>query len=109
MNLPPPNSSSFPYTTPFRSLHERRIFKSHDAGEGNHVSQTDHLLRLFKRTAETVKNAAQFARVVFQNRQRVVRSEEHTSELQSQSNLVCSLLLEKIKIHSITLIHHFFF
>src|SRR2546430_7617440 len=29
-----------------------------------------------------------------------VRSEEHTSELQSQSNLVCRLLLEKKKIHS---------
>src|SRR2546430_3931191 len=31
---------------------------------------------------------------------RVSRSEEHTSELQSQSNLVCRLLLEKNKIHN---------
>src|SRR2546430_11375727 len=31
-----------------------------------------------------------------------VRSEEHTSELQSQSNLVCRLLLEKKKIHAIS-------
>src|SRR2546430_7860672 len=31
---------------------------------------------------------------------RAVRSEEHTSELQSQSNLVCRLLLEKKKTHS---------
>src|SRR2546430_8722623 len=32
---------------------------------------------------------------------RVTRSEEHTSELQSQSNLVCRLLLEKKKYHNI--------
>src|SRR2546430_10314416 len=34
------------------------------------------------------------------------RSEEHTSELQSQSNLVCRLLLEKKKQHPILTIHH---
>src|SRR3989475_7807527 len=34
---------------------------------------------------------------VFERGQRLVRSEEHTSELQSQSNLVCRLLLEKKK------------
>src|SRR2546427_5469108 len=34
----------------------------------------------------------------------MARSEEHTSELQSQSNLVCRLLLEKKKIHQITVI-----
>src|SRR2546427_5375596 len=34
---------------------------------------------------------------LFQRRARRVRSEEHTSELQSQSNLVCRLLLEKKK------------
>src|SRR2546430_13215534 len=33
------------------------------------------------------------------------RSEEHTSELQSQSNLVCRLLLEKKKTHEIITIH----
>src|SRR2546430_10644079 len=32
----------------------------------------------------------------------VIRSEEHTSELQSQSNIVCRLLLEKTKIHNTT-------
>src|SRR2546430_8702944 len=34
------------------------------------------------------------------------RSEEHTSELQSQSNLVCRLLLEKKKSNTISLLHH---
>src|SRR5256886_7852887 len=35
-----------------------------------------------------------------------VRSEEHTSELQSQSNLVCRLLLEKKKKHNLHITHH---
>src|SRR6266478_9496484 len=37
------------------------------------------------------------ARILRRFRRRVLRSEEHTSELQSQSNLVCRLLLEKKK------------
>src|SRR2546430_12638260 len=37
------------------------------------------------------------ATVVFDDAKTTVRSEEHTSELQSQSNLVCRLLLEKKK------------
>src|SRR2546430_5440566 len=36
----------------------------------------------------------------------VVRSEEHTSELQSQSNLVCRLLLEKKKKNNIRVLEH---
>src|SRR2546430_6780453 len=38
---------------------------------------------------------------IYARRRRGVRSEEHTSELQSQSNLVCRLLLEKKKPHTI--------
>src|SRR2546430_2652581 len=37
------------------------------------------------------------------------RSEEHTSELQSQSNLVCRLLLEKKKLTSVSILFFFFF
>src|SRR2546430_13642587 len=63
----PPRSTLFPYTTLFRSRHQRR----------EAMRRVDvHLQR-----AEVA----------------VVRSEEHTSELQSQSNLVCRLLLEKKK------------
>src|SRR2546430_6881852 len=40
------------------------------------------------------------------HRARAGRSEEHTSELQSQSNLVCRLLLEKKKKHTITIATH---
>src|SRR5205807_5095657 len=65
----PPRSTLFPYTTLFRS---RSTHPTHDAltdldGEGNLV--VSHALR----------------------------SEEHTSELQSPCNLVCRLLLEKKK------------
>src|SRR2546427_7821067 len=68
----PPRSTLFPYTTLFRSQIARR---RQEALQGHEVRQ-DHL---------------QPPRPMLQ------RSEEHTSELQSQSNLVCRLLLEKKK------------
>src|SRR2546430_7735517 len=75
----PPRSTLFPYTTLFRS--------------------------------PTVQNACRFAicrpletrgrvfRTGHSSESKSCRSEEHTSELQSQSNLVCRLLLEKKKLH----------
>src|SRR5688572_31627300 len=77
----PPRSTLFPYTTLFRSVRQRRQRRhrgAHAVGE-RHVA---HLVPAEPRA---------FARPV------VARSEEHTSELQSQSNLVCRLLLEKKK------------
>src|SRR2546430_9912810 len=68
----PPRSTLFPYTTLFRSIFEVR----HDS-EGEY----HHLVTLWKSTNE--------------ERKLYERSEEHTSELQSQSNLVCRLLLEQ--------------
>src|SRR2546427_7027482 len=67
----PPRSTLFPYTTLFRSL-----------------------LRIYFACAEgwSPQRSSDF-----QGLPRRVRSEEHTSELQSQSNLVCRLLLEKKK------------
>src|SRR2546430_11240584 len=69
----PPRSTLFPYTTLFRS-------KRDDVPE--------KFLR--RRVAEDVLANRHVA-------PRQIRSEEHTSELQSQSNLVCRLLLEKKK------------
>src|SRR2546430_7672603 len=75
----PPRSTLFPYTTLFRSA-ERR-----EGERGQHPRARDGVQVL------------QYAADV-QPRQLVMqRSEEHTSELQSQSNLVCRLLLEKKK------------
>src|SRR2546430_12891289 len=78
----PPRSTLFPYTTLFRSLAVQ-------------VSQ-DPAPILF-----AASNAADVA--VFDALSgKLRRSEEHTSELQSQSNLVCRLLLEKKKIKNIS-------
>src|SRR2546427_9146795 len=78
----PPRSTLFPYTTLFRSHLGRkfRFGKPHYralqiAGQDTHLNFFKPLDRLFE----------------------LLRSEEHTSELQSQSNLVCRLLLEKKK------------
>src|SRR5256886_11111816 len=77
----PPRSTLFPYTTLFRSLGQEVI----EDGE-------DRFLQLagVPRTADQDRAL----REVDDDE----RSEEHTSELQSQSNLVCRLLLEKKKI-----------
>src|SRR2546430_5490559 len=71
----PPRSTLFPYTTLFRSPH--LIW-----GPGD-----PHLV----------------PRILARAREGKLRSEEHTSELQSQSNLVCRLLLEKKKTGHIRL------
>src|SRR2546430_2901927 len=81
----PPRSTLFPYTTLFRS---RRA-----------PTRGQSLLPRARRVAvkpERLNFLSLFASV-HENSVVRVRSEEHTSELQSQSNLVCRLLLEKKK------------
>src|SRR5688572_31325468 len=88
----PPRSTLFPYTTLFRSdrVHEidqRGAFERQLAGEQlveHHAGGPDVRARVDGRAGVELLG-------------RHVRSEEHTSELQSQSNLVCRLLLEKKK------------
>src|SRR2546430_8773851 len=89
----PPRSTLFPYTTLFRSqwLEEARKGwwdKSADAVAG--------LLAWIADRAGLIIAVLMLALVS----RLLVRSEEHTSELQSQSNLVCRLLLEKKKTAS---------
>src|SRR2546430_3770330 len=84
----PPRSTLFPYTTLFRSEVRHRIQgperERHPDGDVDPEGVAVHLDRL--------------DRALGQKRlDRAPRSEEHTSELQSQSNLVCRLLLEKKK------------
>src|SRR2546430_12526318 len=76
----PPRSTLFPYTTLFRSLVTRLARVPVGAAFGATEGAEAHLARA----------QAQAHRAVSRK-----RSEEHTSELQSQSNLVCRLLLEK--------------
>src|SRR5688572_32478686 len=94
---PPPSSTLFPYTTLFRSptaaIGEGADARQHDAvGAIHRVGIAGHhdLLRIL--------HAARGALERFRGGMQIAgRSEEHTSELQSQSNLVCRLLLEKKK------------
>src|SRR5256886_9577096 len=74
----PPRSTLFPYTTLFRSFFRAAI-------ERDPFTELDP--NLF--------TPAQLATFGEAQRRTFARSEEHTSELQSQSNLVCRLLLEK--------------
>src|SRR5436190_18304694 len=73
MIRPPPRSTLFPYTTLFRSRTHRPQSSLHSCSPANPSG-----------------------RWAFPEERQ--RSEEHTSELQSHSNLVCRLLLEKKKI-----------
>src|SRR2546430_10708284 len=86
----PPRSTLFPYTTLFRSLSpstRRQIAEARRAGL--RVLATPDAGRGDAATA-AAEVGAEAARLLAAE-----RSEEHTSELQSQSNLVCRLLLEK--------------
>src|SRR2546430_3823182 len=70
----PPRSTLFPYTTLFRSVSTTRFWYA-------------------KPSAETARPLKNWCAITI--RRFCARSEEHTSELQSQSNLVCRLLLEQ--------------
>src|SRR5256885_6882520 len=86
----PPRSTLFPYTTLFRSgcqcsaTREERHRPDTRGSEGNCFHRVGRLLVLRARCDDW-------------REEMVVRSEEHTSELQSPCNLVCRLLLEKKK------------
>src|SRR2546430_13487016 len=92
----PPRSTLFPYTTLFRSRScpVRWIQRRQN---GNHTEQSNRHCRDFP-TRQHPAEKGRHRRQVDQTAEAVrKRSEEHTSELQSQSNLVCRLLLEKKK------------
>src|SRR2546430_3417229 len=90
----PPRSTLFPYTTLFRSRKRACLNPNSDVGHASpHRNATDHRWHrlLYRRHPAGVGD---------------LRSEEHTSELHSQSNLVCRLLLEKKKKQISTLTHY---
>src|SRR5438309_8603561 len=93
----PPRSTLFPYTTLFRSRYlpqqARREWKPAplDAGVVHLPEATTLIVGVGGISAEAARLAAAFGMKV------LGRSEEHTSELQSQFHLVCRLLLEKKK------------
>src|SRR2546430_11358591 len=98
----PPRSTLFPYTTLFRSpvVLAALLFS---VGVYGVLARRNAILVLM--SVELMLNAVNLNLVTFDAWLRdalssgQVRSEEHTSELQSQSNLVCRLLLEKNNTH----------
>src|SRR5207249_8562573 len=92
---PPPRSTLFPYTTLFRSRvdailsrRERRVRNRSDPSCPG-LAFTNTLL------CGSICHSSFTHRFPNSSKQRRVRSEEHTSELQSRFDLVCRLLLEK--------------
>src|SRR2546430_11945423 len=94
----PPRSTLFPYTTLFRSGSP-----PHQVLDVHHTFSLDRAGNISIRFARR-KFASQNAKHTLLGGL-YVRSEEHTSELQSQSNLVCRLLLEKKNTYDI-IRHH---
>src|SRR5256885_11313339 len=81
----PPRSTLFPYTTLFRSQEDR---VGAVGGDHRQVAPAEH---------EELAQGRLLARPRLRQLPDRLRSEEHTSELQSPCNLVCRLLLEKKK------------
>src|SRR5438132_7159561 len=92
----PPRSTLFPYTTLFRSVQ--------DSLNPNYSEEQRELFKELAATSVTTDVASRYSdatkklgEMVISAREVTIRSEEHTSELQSHSDLVCRLLLEKKK------------
>src|SRR5206468_4919917 len=99
---PPPRSTLFPYTSLFRSPDERRqpvpdprrtVHPTRSGAESRQPPRQDraHSARRLGAGRQSLRQT------VWRQAGNLERSEEHTSELQSRSDLVCRLLLEKKK------------
>src|SRR2546430_8458279 len=84
----PPRSTLFPYTTLFRSAIEGELYQVRNRSFQDPLNFPPKLV-------ERISGLGSIAGGI--DAAPTARSEEHTSELQSQSNLVCRLLLEKKK------------
>src|SRR2546427_1181937 len=94
----PPRSTLFPYTTLFRSYVAARNFE-HAARRLPKYTNYRNTISPSQLPSRSPAWKSTFRHIGASRRRGnyLVRSEEHTSELQSQSNLVCRLLLEKKK------------
>src|SRR2546430_3342697 len=96
MIRPPPSSTLFPYTTLFRSR-DVLLFDPADAVLEPWRPGAHPRTRERRGVAQVREEPGALRPKADLDRRQRLRSEEHTSELQSQSNLVCRLLLEKKK------------
>src|SRR2546430_13210187 len=95
----PPRSTLFPYTTLFRSVSPTTVTEASIRASADHAdlpltaeraAAVTALLAAWLPAANALSERMQAAEL----QALMPRSEEHTSELQSQSNIVCRLLLE---------------
>src|SRR5258708_21353521 len=84
----PPRSTLFPYTTLFRSPNPADLLSSHKLAEA--IAELRTKFKFIVIDSPPIMAATDAV---------ILRSEEHTSELQSPDHLVCRLLLEKKKIY----------
>src|SRR5690348_17442001 len=92
MPRPPPSSTLFPYTTLFRSTRLRASFPIKIGQESAVLDRADGGAIVTSLASDSLKFTSTPRTTPI-----AVRSEEHTSELQSPVHLVCRLLLEKKK------------
>src|SRR2546428_9100090 len=94
----PPRSTLFPYTTLFRS--QAVAWANMMAAYSRETSLSEAIVKTFdgKHPCRLCQHISKSKRT-----EKKSRSEEHTSELQSRSDLVCRLLLEKKKSQKMTL------
>src|SRR3712207_7952917 len=92
----PPRSTLFPYTTLFRSLYQP-LYHVCRPGYKGHEDLTSSPPSSVLTTAVSLESPTECWQL-----RTGVRSEEHTSELQSRQYLVCRLLLEKKQLPDIT-------
>src|SRR2546426_7168770 len=93
----PPRSTLFPYTTLFRSHHGPELGIRYDLFPLYLLALSEQRWELSKRVNFPLEKSGPNANLEEVGRSADLRSEEHTSELQSPCNLVCRLLLEKKK------------
>src|SRR2546427_2445723 len=86
----PPRSTLFPYTTLFRSDVRTKESATRSISAANPNSNSKSAMSFSVSDGVLTRTPGKLIPLL-------LRSEEHTSELQSQSNLVCRLLLEKKK------------
>src|SRR5690349_22543667 len=96
----PPRSTLFPYTTLFRSLGTSSVFKGNILALASITVTTGATVegRLLARTGAVTLDS-NIVGLVNPTIALALRSEEHTSELQSRRDLVCRLLLEKKNLY----------
>src|SRR3712207_7163694 len=90
----PPRSTLFPYTTLFRSEAGFEFSRLHAKGEDLSSPTGTIVCAIYRKSGAVLADTPFFNEIT-----EGIRSEEHTSELQSRQYLVCRLLLEKKNHH----------